>query len=57
MNLPNKLTLLRIIAIPVFIVVLLLGYRYTATIIFIAAALTDICLLYTSHKERKAVLL
>ncbi len=32
MNLPNKLTLLRIIAIPVFIVVLLLGYQYTATI-------------------------
>ena len=33
MNLPNKLTLLRIIAIPVFIVVLLMGHRYAATII------------------------
>lgn len=41
MNLPNKLTLLRIIAIPVFIVVLLMGYRVAATIIFIAAAFTD----------------
>lgn len=41
MNLPNKLTLLRIIAIPVFIVVLLMGHRYTATIIFVVAALTD----------------
>lgn len=41
MNLPNKLTLLRIIAIPVFIVILLLGHRYTATILFIAAAFTD----------------
>lgn len=41
MNLPNKLTLLRIIAIPVFIVVLLMGHRYTAAIIFIAAAFTD----------------
>ena len=50
MNLPNKLTLLRIIAIPVFIVVLLLGYRYTATIIFIAAALTD---MLAGHIARK----
>ncbi|MCI9596339.1 MAG: CDP-diacylglycerol--glycerol-3-phosphate 3-phosphatidyltransferase [Firmicutes bacterium] len=41
MNLPNKLTLLRIIAIPVFIVVLMMGYGYAATVIFIAAALTD----------------
>lgn len=41
MNLPNKLTLLRIIAIPVFIVVLMRGYGYAATVIFIAAALTD----------------
>ncbi|MEG0829079.1 MAG: CDP-diacylglycerol--glycerol-3-phosphate 3-phosphatidyltransferase [Anaerovoracaceae bacterium] len=41
MNLPNKLTILRIIAIPVFIVFLLYGFRYTATIIFICAALTD----------------
>ena len=28
MNLPNKLTLGRIFAIPVFIVVFLMGYRY-----------------------------
>lgn len=41
MNLPNKLTLLRIIAIPVFIVVLMMGYGYAATVIFSAAALTD----------------
>lgn len=50
MNLPNKLTLLRIIAIPVFIVVLLLGHRYAATIIFIAAALTD---MLDGHIARK----
>ncbi len=41
MNLPNKLTLLRIVAIPVFIVVLMMGHGYAATVIFIAAALTD----------------
>ena len=41
MNLPNKLTMGRIFAIPVFIVVLLMGYRVIATIIFIAAAFTD----------------
>lgn len=50
MNLPNKLTLLRIIAIPVFIVVLMMGHRYTATIIFIAAALTD---MLDGHIARK----
>ena len=41
MNLPNKLTLGRIFAIPVFIVVLMMGYNVAATIIFIAAAFTD----------------
>ncbi len=41
MNLPNKLTLGRIFAIPVFIVLLLMGYRVIATVIFIAAAFTD----------------
>lgn len=39
MNLPNKLTMGRIFAIPVFIVVFLMGYRYVATVIFILAAL------------------
>ena len=41
MNLPNKLTMGRIFAIPVFIVVFLLDYRYAAAVIFILAALTD----------------
>lgn len=50
MNLPNKLTLLRIVAIPVFIVVLLMGHRYIATIIFIAAAITD---MLDGHIARK----
>ena len=42
MNLPNKLTMGRIFAIPVFIVALLMGYRYAAVIIFILASLTDL---------------
>ena len=50
MNLPNKLTMLRIIAIPVFIVVLMLGFRYAATIIFILAAATD---MLDGHIARK----
>ncbi|MCB6994442.1 CDP-diacylglycerol--glycerol-3-phosphate 3-phosphatidyltransferase [bacterium 210820-DFI.6.37] len=50
MNLPNKLTLLRIIAIPVFIVVLLMGHRYIATIIFICASITD---MLDGHIARK----
>lgn len=44
MNLPNKLTILRIILIPVFVVLLLINIPYGdyfAAAIFIAAALTD----------------
>lgn len=47
MNLPNKLTLLRVFMIPVFVVLLLLdggtnqGYRLWAAIVFLAASFTD----------------
>jgi len=41
MNLPNKLTILRVIMVPVFIVALLMGYDLAAGIIFILASLTD----------------
>lgn len=41
MNLPNKLTLLRIIMIPAFIIVLMMGYYYASAVIFVLAALTD----------------
>ena len=45
MNLPNKLTLLRIVLVPVFVVVLYLNFPYNnlvALAIFILASLTDL---------------
>lgn len=44
MNLPNKLTVLRMCMVPVFIVFVLLGgaFRYWSAAIFILAALTDL---------------
>ena len=48
MNLPNKLTVLRVCMIPFFVVMLLLNggenqtYRYIAAAIFIVASLTDL---------------
>ncbi len=42
MNLPNKLTVLRIILVPVFMALLLLGYGYAALAVFIVASLTDL---------------
>lgn len=50
MNLPNKLTMGRIFAIPVFIVVFLMDYRAAAAIIFILAAVTD---MLDGHIARK----
>ena len=40
-NLPNQLTIARVCAIPLFIILLLMGFRVAATIVFLAAALTD----------------
>jgi len=41
MNLPNKLTLLRVIMIPFFVVAMYLSYKWVALAIFIVASLTD----------------
>lgn len=50
MNLPNKLTMGRIFAIPVFIVVFLMDFRIAAAVIFILAAVTD---MLDGHIARK----
>lgn len=41
MNLPNKLTIARVIMVPFFIVLYMMGYILPAFIIFVVAALTD----------------
>lgn len=41
MNLPNKLTIARVIAVPVFVVCYMLGYYLAAFVLFILASLTD----------------
>ena len=41
MNLPNKLTTMRMALVPVFIVLYLMDYHYTAAAVFIAASFTD----------------
>ena len=41
LNLPNKLTLLRIVLVPVYLVLLFSGWNVLALIVFAAASLTD----------------
>ena len=41
MNLPNKLTLLRVIIVPVFVLCFLMEWYPAALIFFIAASVTD----------------
>ena len=50
MNLPNKLTCLRMLLVPVFVAVFLNGYNVAAGIIFIAASLTDMLDGYIARK-------
>ena len=40
-NLPNKLTMSRVIAIPIFIVLFMMGYRLSSAVIFVLASITD----------------
>ncbi|MDO4482090.1 MAG: CDP-diacylglycerol--glycerol-3-phosphate 3-phosphatidyltransferase [Bacillota bacterium] len=41
MNLPNKLTILRMILIPVFMILLMTGHSYISAVVFVAASITD----------------
>lgn len=41
MNLPNKLTMARVVMIPLFLLLLYLGMDWPALIVFVAASLTD----------------
>lgn len=42
MNLPNKLTIARVVAVPVFVVLYMLGYYIAAFAVFILASVTDL---------------
>lgn len=50
MNLPNKLTLLRIILVPVSMALVLTDYYYIALAVFIVASLTDLLDGYIARK-------
>ena len=41
MNIPNALTILRILSIPVFVIFLLYGHLFMALLVFIGAGITD----------------
>ena len=41
MNLPNKLPIIRVIAVPFFVALYMLGYNIAAFVLFIAASFTD----------------
>ena len=41
MNLPNKLTLARVAAVPVFIIAYMLDWYWVSLIVFVAASITD----------------
>jgi len=51
MNLPNKLTMARIILVPVFMAVMLMGYYLPALLIFSVAAITDFFDGYLARKH------
>lgn len=52
MNLPNKLTLLRVAMIPVCVLFLLLDWHLPAAIVFILAALTDLVDGYIARRDQ-----
>ncbi|MGM9550694.1 MAG: CDP-diacylglycerol--glycerol-3-phosphate 3-phosphatidyltransferase [Clostridia bacterium] len=51
MNLPNKLTLIRIVLVPVCMALTLSGHMYTALAVFIVASITDFFDGYIARKN------
>lgn len=51
MNLPNKLTMARIVLVPIFMIALLLEFYYAALVIFCVAAITDFFDGYLARKH------
>ncbi len=51
MNLPNQLTIFRVILIPAFIVLLMSGHNYYATAVFCIASFTDFLDGYIARKN------
>jgi cardiolipin synthase len=49
-NVPNILSVIRILLVPVFVVLLLYGYSVAATVVFVAAGLTDVLDGYIARK-------
>ncbi len=49
-NVPNILSVIRILLVPVFVVLLLSGHNVAATIVFLAAGLTDVLDGYIARK-------
>ena len=54
-NIPNALTLIRVVMIPIFIAILSLSHSYLGHIVAaVIFAIASICLLYTSPSPRDA---
>ena len=51
MNLPNKLTIARVIAVPVFVILYKIGWIWPAGIVYILACLTDTADGYIARKQ------
>ena len=52
MNLPNRLTLLRVALIPFCLLFIMLGWHIPAAIVFVVAALTDLLDGYLARRDK-----
>ena len=53
MTISNKLTILRIIMVPIFVVLMMLGLYISATVVFVVASLTDMLDGYLARKRNE----